>query len=132
MTKNLVFFQMQITTWRWQLFRHTNLISSNNSPYLRSWKCFLKNWQFYFTKSSIFISLCAASPFAGSQSMTWRVIQERALRCCYENKTRTNTAVAGSVKNWQVLRFSIQWNWQEIESSNNTGANELRRIKEQL
>ena len=70
MTKTLVFLQMQITTWRWQLFRHPHLISSNNSPYLRSWNCFLKNWQFYFTKSSIFIALRAASPFAGSQSMT--------------------------------------------------------------
>ena len=36
------------------MFRDTNLISWNNSPYLRSWNCFLKNWLFYFTKLSIF------------------------------------------------------------------------------
>ena len=53
MTKTFIFFQMQITTWRSQLFRHKNLISPNSLPYLRSWKRFLKNWLFYFTKLSI-------------------------------------------------------------------------------
>ena len=54
---------MQMPTWRSKLFRNLHKFSTNSMRYLRSWKCFLKNWLFYFTNSSI---LCCVCPFTAS------------------------------------------------------------------
>ena len=102
---------MQMPTWRSQLFRNLHKFSTNSMRYLRSWKCFLKNWLFYFTNLSI---LCCVFPFT-AVSVQSRMMTILFLRLSFSVRSTNSHAHIIVSSNLMIARAQIIRSQSQLE-----------------